>query len=186
MGTRNLTVVVSNGTHKVAQYCQWDGYPAGQGATVLEFLTKLVKKRKIKEFKNAVGTRTRFIDRDEANKIYENYFGPDSGLVPYDKYEQFEKVCPSLHRNTGARILQLIFDQKNEVLLEDEIEFAKDGLFCEWMYVVDLDRKVLEVYKGIYNGNGIPSPKFPSQELLKTYKFSKLPTLHQFIADFKN
>jgi len=29
MGTRNLTIVTSNGKTKVAQYGQWDGYPGG-------------------------------------------------------------------------------------------------------------------------------------------------------------
>ena len=36
MGTRNLTKVIDkNGVIKVAQYGQWDGYPAGQGVTAL-------------------------------------------------------------------------------------------------------------------------------------------------------
>ena len=38
MGTRNLTCVFVNGEYKVAQYCQWDGYPSGQGLTILNFL----------------------------------------------------------------------------------------------------------------------------------------------------
>jgi len=38
MGTRNITQVILNGKTLVSQYCQWDGYPEGQGATVLEFL----------------------------------------------------------------------------------------------------------------------------------------------------
>ena len=38
MGTRNLTVVVKDGTHKIAQYGQWDGYPSGVGADILTFL----------------------------------------------------------------------------------------------------------------------------------------------------
>lgn len=38
MGTRNLTAVYLDGQYKVAQYGQWDGYPEGQGITVLTFL----------------------------------------------------------------------------------------------------------------------------------------------------
>ena len=39
MGTRHLTIVIDeNNETKVAQYGQWDGYPAGQGTTVVEFL----------------------------------------------------------------------------------------------------------------------------------------------------
>jgi hypothetical protein len=30
----------------------------------------------------------------------------------------------------------------------DAFDFGYDSLFCEWAYVVDLDRKVLEVYEG--------------------------------------
>jgi hypothetical protein len=27
-------------------------------------------------------------------------------------------------------------------------KFAADSLFCEWAYVLDLDRKILEIYEG--------------------------------------
>lgn len=35
-----------------------------------------------------------------------------------------------------------------ETRLQEELEFLNDGLFCEWVYVLDLDDDVLEVYKG--------------------------------------
>lgn len=42
MGTRNLTKVIDrNGKTVVAQYGQWDGYPAGQGVNALYHLHNL-------------------------------------------------------------------------------------------------------------------------------------------------
>ena len=38
MGTRNLTIILKNNKHKVAQYCQWDGYPDGQGLVAYNLL----------------------------------------------------------------------------------------------------------------------------------------------------
>ena len=53
MGTRNLTMVISNGETKVAQYGQWDGYPSGNGVIVLEFLTST----NLEEFKNKLNDK---------------------------------------------------------------------------------------------------------------------------------
>jgi hypothetical protein len=44
MGTRNVTMVILDQEIKVAQYGQWDGYPTGQGKTVLNFLIKYIDK----------------------------------------------------------------------------------------------------------------------------------------------
>ena len=38
MGTRSLIVVYMDGDYRVAQYSQCDGYPEGQGMSVLKFL----------------------------------------------------------------------------------------------------------------------------------------------------
>ena len=40
----------------------------------------------------------------------------------------------------------------------DEKEFLKDSLFCGWAYIIDLDKKVLEIYRG-FNENK-PKGKF--------------------------
>ena len=37
MTTRSLTAVKINGEYKIAQYGYYDGYPSGQGVTILKF-----------------------------------------------------------------------------------------------------------------------------------------------------
>ena len=58
MGTRNLTCVVEDNKFKLAQYCQWDGYPSGQGKTIRDFIVRKLNKKifirelnKLKELK---------------------------------------------------------------------------------------------------------------------------------------
>ena len=51
MGTRNLTMVISNGKTKVAQYGQWDGYPDGQGMTALSTLKRIILSGELGQFK---------------------------------------------------------------------------------------------------------------------------------------
>ena len=53
MGTRHFVGVIADGKYKIAQYGQFDGYIEGQGATVLEFLSNMMKSEKnIEIFKN--------------------------------------------------------------------------------------------------------------------------------------
>lgn len=131
MGTRHLTMIISNGETKVAQYGQWDGYPEGQGATVLEFL----KSCDIDLFRNKVNS-LRWITEAEAGRL--NSADNWSGDYPY------------LSRDTGAQILNAIQYgeiRKRESVISCEVEFlvdssdfVNDSLFCEWAYVVDLDK----------------------------------------------
>ena len=60
MGTRNFMIIkLQNltGLSKrqlkefcLMQYCQWDGYPEGQGVTILNFLRKIMKENRWEEF----------------------------------------------------------------------------------------------------------------------------------------
>lgn len=134
MGTRNLTCVVQNGKYKVAQYGQWDGYPGGQGHTCLEFLTKRYQPEVFaKHINNA-----EFLTQEESAKINDEYA---------ELGEDFWKKYPNLDRDTAAKILDYV--QENEYpKLVDKISFAGDSLFCEWCYVIDLDKQTFEVYQG--------------------------------------
>ena len=108
MGTRNLTIVYLEGNYRLAQYCQWDGYPTGQGATVLEFLQNLTPE-KLELFK----TKLKELPiRDEIyiRNLYENF--RRGTFMTLEESEDFELKYPEYHRDTGANILNLILNQK--------------------------------------------------------------------------
>ena len=162
MGTRNLTMVISNGETKVAQYGQWDGYPSGQGAHVLKF----IKKVSIKKFKEVL-KRTKFVDKKQ-QKVIDKWFksiGCEDGWMTIDQSVLYHKKFPLLSRNNGAQVLFLLMKLSNDILwLQDSAGFAGDSLFCEWAYVLDLDKRVLEIYTG-----------FNKSPVDENSRFGKLP-----------
>jgi hypothetical protein len=85
MGTRNLTVAIYNNQVKIAQYGQWDGYPSGQGNTILEFLKKLPD------------VKQEFLTNLSLCKFTEDGEGE------------------AWSRNTGAKILHLILEKPLEL-----------------------------------------------------------------------
>ena len=67
MGTRNLTIVHSNGEYKVAQYGHWDGYPEGLGVQLLEYLKGI----NINELRNSVNDCT-YLSKEDFDEINKN------------------------------------------------------------------------------------------------------------------
>lgn len=166
MGTRNLTMVISKEEPKVAQYCQWDGYPGGQGLTILGFL----RTADLKEFKKKVDNLI-FMTDDQIQEIWKNAGADGSGWVTMDVSKRVEDSYPQLSRNTGADILQFIAEGK-VTTLQNTIEFAKDSVFCEWAYVIDLDNNKLEIYEGFNKEPLTESDRFyfDGYEDKKTYE----------------
>lgn len=162
MGTRNLTFVILDKKIRVAQYCQWDGYPCGQGKDIANFLTKAMNKKLFRE-------KIRALKSVSAKKVesYWKKLGADgSGSVSFKVSDKLKDKYPQFHRDTGAKILQLIQDGKTkEVYLNTE--FMKDSLFCEYAYVIDLDSGVLEVYEGFNQKPMRKDERFYSSEANK-------------------
>jgi len=127
MGTRHLTLVVLDDKIKVAQYGQWDGYPAGQGEVVAEFIKKKMNKQ---AFRDAV-SECKFLTEKE--------------IKEYNDTKR--EMTDEFSRDTGAKILEMIQNKNIRLLYSDEL-FAADSLMCEWAWLLDLDREILEVYKG--------------------------------------
>ncbi len=147
MGTRHLTAVVLNGAFRVAQYGQWDGYLSGQGKTILDFISQM----DVEKFKENV-SKCRFISDEENTKLWEAAGAPkDSQYVTMEVSENMKKLYPALSRDTGADVLNLIYEGKAD-MLQDSISFAGESLFCEFAYVLDLDKGKLEIYLGFNKG----------------------------------
>lgn len=198
MGTRNLTMVILDGKPKVAQYAQWDGYPSGQGVTALNFL----KKNNLEKFKERLKD-VRFANKKdtEERENFSKEIGINDGWMNSDQATKYNKKFPYDSRDHGAEILQMIMDSEGTVVLQDSSDFAADSLFCEWAYVIDLDKNTLEVYKGFnktplkekerfaylqdknrvdYTGD----PYYPVK-FVKSYNLKRLPSVKKFIGDLE-
>lgn len=155
MGTRNLTCVVSGGEYKLAQYGQWDGYPGGQGLTALCFAREwLCDELLIDVFRLKLDS-VRFATEDEQKRLWAD-IGATGEFVSMKQSDEMDKRHPYFSRDNGAGILEMVRKSSGEVLTRNDIEFASDSLFCEWAYVIDLDRRVLEAYRG-FNTKPVPA-----------------------------
>jgi len=177
MGTRNLTAVYSNGELKVAQYGQWDGYPEGQGATVINFLNSL-SEESFEQF---------------LNNLHACYFYTEKEID--DLGDDWMQTYPQLSRDHGADILNMVLDEP--LGLVNSIEFAKYSLFCEWAYIIDFDNTTLEVYTGFQTEPIAETERFYSEELrdysvgeqyypiklLKSYDLDNLPDNDTFTTE---
>lgn len=185
MGTRNLTMVIKDKKTKVAQYGQWDGYPDGQGKTILKFLSS---KKRIEDLKKCVDNILWVTPEDEAE---------------IDKLgDKWKEKWGHLSRDVASEILNIILETKGKIKLQNQEDFAGESLHNEFSYVLDLDNDILEVYKG-FNKNPVPeSSRFAKYnekakdsmefgpdtdggskyryypvKLMKKYPFNDLPTV---------
>jgi len=145
MGTRHLICVVKDGEYKVAQYGQWDGYPSGQGLTVLRFLTKEMDRAR---FESKIDEISWLTDEEHEARWVECGADPNSEFVSSSMAERYAEKYPENNRDTGGKILSIIQDSDKPLKLINHLNFAADSLFCEWAYVIDLDKNTFEVYKG--------------------------------------
>lgn len=187
MGTRNLTIVVSGGTHKIAQYGQWDGYPDGQGVTALEFCRlHLATQEGRASFAKILG-RVCWTTEEELGRAGDDW----------------KRQFPYVTRDQGAEILNLVAQSKpnKQVVLRDSYSFAGDSLSNEWTYVIDLDVGTFEAFEG-FNTKFPPVagerfadvPPYTSHggtvyypvRLVKKWDLHGLPTKAEFLDAFKD
>jgi hypothetical protein len=184
MGTKYLTAVIINEEVKVAQFGQNNGYPEASGIRILDFL----RHTDLNEFRNAV-LKTQLIDDSDlmrAEEEYNNYRHTlqarseysrrldlefsESGkrIVELDR-EYLELPYINIDFTTGCHILRYILEPDIQPL-PNYFEFARDSLFCEWAYIIDLDANTLEVFKGFNTQPLSEGERFYAYEGLEKYK----------------
>jgi hypothetical protein len=128
MGTRHLVIVKTKTRTAIAQYGQYDGYPSSAGVGILSFIEKAdmsVFAQKIKKCK--------FISDQQIKKL-EKSVG--------------EEALKSVYEVMGVDILDFVYKSNDVVVLRNDYTFAGDTVFCEWVYVLDMEKSVLLVFKG--------------------------------------
>ncbi len=173
MGTRNLTMVIDHeGETKVAQYGQWDGYPSGVGAGVLEF----IKNKGLMEKLIANLSKVRFLESEGKDKEFTESYEKNSPefMSSIDNRTQAQKEWfeKYITRDLAEDILINIANSEDEeIILIDRTSSGKVDGWVEWSYVINLKENTLGVYGHI------------DQPPIKVYKLDKLPTEKKFLKD---
>ena len=155
MGTRGLLGFVIDDIVK-ASYSQFDSYPSGLGVDVANW---------------AKGV----IDWGEVADQVRNLTVVDEGESPAaEQANRLAKFTDS-HVSTGDDWYSTLRNCQGDpaAILEsgfilDSVAFAKDSLFCEWAYIVNLDTQVIEIYQG-FQKEVHSDGRFASEEGMRGY-----------------
>lgn len=169
-----MTMLIDKqGNTKIAQYGQWDGYPSGQGITILEFIrdkenmSKLLSKLDNIRFLDDIADKE-FID--DYNSKAPKYTDSQDDRTP----EQIEWFNVYQSRDIGGDILKNVANStSNEILLTNSEEDCTGDTWVEYCYVINLQKNTFEIY------NQTDNP------ILKSYNLDELPSNKQFLQDLK-
>jgi hypothetical protein len=188
MGTRNLTLVRLGGKYKVAQYGQYDGYPEAVGAGIVEVLKTYPRE----QIETAIAACA-FATPDDIETRW---------AAAHAREDLYVSKWPWLSRScAGDDLLRLLMGEtlrqpisrsiwRGPVdVIRDQRAFAKDGLFCEYCYLIDFDRNVFEIYiSGSHAVEGTVPPEFEDNQngdgyhpvkLAGTWPIDELPSVDQ-------
>lgn len=145
MGTRGAIGFRFRGQDKVT-YNHFDSYPTGIGEDVFKVARDFDDEQLAGAFQRIV-----LVNEDEppTPELIERYAplfygGNVSRQTPEEWY--------SLLRNAQGHLDVFVKGDLDHMI--DSHEFLTDGLFCEWAYIINLDERVVEVYRGFYKTPG--------------------------------
>jgi hypothetical protein len=142
MGTRGAFGFIVNEQEKIA-YNHFDSYPEGKGIEVLRWLREADLddvRRRVADLLVVDPESSPTPEDIERLRQYANMHvgGPASG-TPLEQATWYQ-----LLRETQGDLTLIL----QAGVIEDGHTFPLDSLFCEWAYIVDLDKNRFEVYEG--------------------------------------
>ena len=191
MGTRGVIGFFKDSKGKIT-YNHFDSYPDGVGVDILEE----IKGFSVEEIKEGFDN-INLVDDDKQPtekeiKDFSVYSNSSVGSQGMNNTEI--KTYYQLLRNVQGTLKPYIKKEVN--LMIDSESFLKDSLFCEWGYIINLDKEVLEVWEGFKETpqeNRYKIDKGLNHEgnyfncaLIKEYPLNDLPTKKQFLKDLES
>jgi hypothetical protein len=211
MGTRNLTMVIDKmGDLKVAQYGQWDGYPEGQGTTILNFCRNTINLEELEKRLEICRFYNRCNDIEDWLNVADELLNGDGDTIAVERANIWFNQTKT--RDLGGKILEKLIkinlsylpeEHKNHIYLYDEFDFGKDSLMCEWAYCVNFQTKKLMVFEGFNKDKSKEYEWFKTDQkevderysytndrwygckLIKEYDLYKLPTPEEFVKELR-
>lgn len=137
MGTRGVWGLRKDSKDKLT-YNHYDSYPSALGETIKVFISKHSLK--------------------EISKIFDNIILVNKKVPPTKKQiEECNDYCDLSVSNRSSEDWYCLLREaqgnpeayfKGLKYMEDNHDFIQDSLFCEWGYIINLDTKMLEIYRG--------------------------------------
>lgn len=141
MGTRGLMGFRKNSVDKLT-YNHWDNYPSGVGIDILSILKKTTINKLNEVFDRIILVEEHSKPTEKEIKECEKWSNLKVSTQVIDDW-----YC--LLRNVQGDIDSYIEGGLRYMI--DSKDFIRDSLFCEWGYIINLDKNVLEVWVGFQN-----------------------------------
>lgn len=177
MSTRGIICIQKDNEYKIAAYNHFDSYLEGFGAEIFEFIKD---KKNLENLRINIDFVKKLTNEDINRRLYElagskQKYETLSYLKKMEYREQVENEFNPLCND----ILKEIANGFNGYIVHD-IKFAADSLFCEWGYVIDLDKNTFEIYKGFNESDLNKEDRFFSLSEFATEKYKPIKLIAKF------
>lgn len=147
MGTRGLYGIRKGGVDKCT-YNHFDSYPDGLGADVLQFCATHSEEQISKLFDLIEIFNTKVPPTEEQKRMCKQ-----NGYVDLTVSNRTDEdwYCLLRELQGNIRAWDEALKQDAKIPMEDDKDFIKDSLFCEYGYIINLDTHYLEFWLGFQN-----------------------------------